>query len=72
MGDKFSIRLKFEKCKPGGSEAIGSNGADGVLKSRAFPGLWLDSHAAIALDMDRVLQIRARGLASPGHRRFNQ
>jgi len=43
---------------------------DGYLKSRVFPGLWLDAQAMIGGDMARVLQVLQAGLASPEHRDF--
>jgi len=43
---------------------------DGILRSRVFPGLWLDSAAAIAGDGARVLAVLQQGLASPEHAEF--
>ena len=48
------------------------SGEDGILRSEAFPGLWLDPAAMIALDIARTLQVLARGLASPDHANFVQ
>jgi Uma2 family endonuclease len=45
-------------------------GADGVLRSEAFPGLWLDPQALLRGDMNRVLEVLRAGLASPGHGAF--
>src|SRR5690349_14582329 len=44
--------------------------SDGLLKSRIFPGLWLDSKALLAGDMRAVLAALRRGLDSPEHRQF--
>jgi Uma2 family endonuclease len=44
--------------------------ADGLLKSRAFPGLRLDPGAFFRLDGNRVLDILCRGTASPEHAVF--
>ena len=44
--------------------------ADGILKSRAFPGLWLDPAALGAGDMRRVLEVAERGLDDPAHAAF--
>ena len=44
--------------------------ADGLLRSRAFPGLWLDPAALIAGDMRRVLDVARRGLDDPAHATF--
>src|SRR6266567_328031 len=38
--------------------------ADGLLKSRIFPGLWLDSGALLRGDMKAVLAVLRRGLDS--------
>jgi len=43
---------------------------DGILKSRAFPGLWLDSKALLRGDMKTVLVTLRRGLDSAGHKDF--
>jgi Uma2 family endonuclease len=42
----------------------------GVVKSKIFPGLWLDSAAMLHGDMVKVLKILHKGLGSEGHRRF--
>lgn len=44
--------------------------AEGVLRSRIFPGLWLDTRALLAGDMKTVLATLRRGLDSPEHREF--
>lgn len=46
--------------------------ADGLLKSVAFPGLWLDTASLGARDMAKVLAALARGTASPEHIAFVQ
>lgn len=43
---------------------------DGILRSRVFPGLWLDAAAALAGDGPRVLRALQAGLASPEHAAF--
>lgn len=45
-------------------------GADGFLKSRVFPGLWLDADAVLKGDMKAVLASLQRGLDSPEHSAF--
>jgi hypothetical protein len=45
-------------------------GADCLLRSRAFPGLWLDAPALISGNMMRVLDVLKLGLADPEHARF--
>ncbi len=44
--------------------------ADGILKSRVFPGLWLDPAAMLAMNSKRVREILERGLNSPEHAGF--
>jgi Uma2 family endonuclease len=45
-------------------------GADGFLRSHAFPGLWLDPAALLRGDLARVLAVLAEGLASAEHAAF--
>ncbi len=44
--------------------------ADGIWRSRVFPGLWLDGAAFLKRDMQRVLAVLQSGLASPEHSSF--
>jgi Uma2 family endonuclease len=44
--------------------------ADGVLRSRAIPGLWLAREPMLALKMKEVLEILNEGFASPEHAVF--
>jgi Uma2 family endonuclease len=44
--------------------------ADGIFRSRVFPGLWLDPKAIFAFDRARTLAVARRGLASPEHAAF--
>ena len=44
--------------------------ADGVFRSRAFPGLWLDAEALLRNQRPRVLAALKRGLATPEHAAF--
>lgn len=44
--------------------------ADGILRSRVFPGLWLDAAALTGRNMARVLEVLQRGLASAEHAGF--
>jgi len=45
-------------------------GADGLLRSESFPGLWLDPEALLAGDTARVLAALQQGLGSPEHAAF--
>jgi Uma2 family endonuclease len=42
----------------------------GVMRSRVFPGLWLDSKALVAIDGARVLETLREGLATKEHAAF--
>jgi Putative restriction endonuclease len=44
--------------------------ADGILRSRQFPGLWLDSAALLRDDMPQVLAVLQAGLATAEHQAF--
>ena len=44
----------------------------GILKSRRFPGLWLDPRVLVARDRDHLLDALELGLASPEHSAFVQ
>jgi hypothetical protein len=44
--------------------------ADGLWRSRVFPGLWLDGKALLAGDLPSVLARLQEGLRSPDHQRF--
>ncbi len=41
--------------------------ANGLLRSRVFPGLWLDPTALVRSDLATVLAVLDQGLASPDH-----
>ena len=43
---------------------------DGIWKSKAFPGLWLDGAALFACDPKRLRAAVERGVASPEHAEF--
>jgi Uma2 family endonuclease len=44
--------------------------ADGVVRSLVFPGLWIDTAALLAREINRLADCLDRGLASPEHKRF--
>jgi len=54
-------RGKFKEWSPG---------ADGILRSEVFPGLWLDPAALLRQDQERILAVLRQGLASPEHAAF--
>jgi hypothetical protein len=43
---------------------------DGILRSRVFPGLWLDPAALSAGDLDALIATLDRGLATGEHKAF--
>ena len=43
---------------------------DGLIRSVAFPGLWLDPTALVGGDLAAVIEAVRRGLASPEHEAF--
>ena len=45
-------------------------GDDGIFRSLAFPGLWLDGKALIARNGARVIEILNQGIGSAEHARF--
>ncbi|HUH62604.1 MAG TPA: Uma2 family endonuclease, partial [Terracidiphilus sp.] len=44
--------------------------ADGIHRSRKFPGLWLDVAALWRLDRLRVVEVLQQGIATPEHAAF--
>ena len=45
-------------------------GADGIYRSEAFPGLWLDPQALIAGDTRSLRAVLDLGCATPEHAEF--
>jgi Uma2 family endonuclease len=45
-------------------------GEDGVLRSKVFPGLWLDAAALLRHDRKRMQAVLRQGLATPEHAAF--
>lgn len=44
--------------------------AEGIVRSEAFPGLWLAPQALVEGEMPRVLEVLQRGIASDEHQQF--
>jgi hypothetical protein len=44
--------------------------ADGIYRSRVFPGLWLDPAALLRGDVRRLLEVSSQGIATPEHAAF--
>ena len=62
-------RLVWWELREGEYHEIGPD-KSGLLKSRVFPGLWLDSKALLRGDLKTVLATLRRGLDSSEHRAF--
>jgi len=45
-------------------------GPDGIHRSEVFPGLWLDSEALYAENLDRLVEVLEQGLATTEHAAF--
>lgn len=43
---------------------------DGILRSKAFPGLWVGTEALFRRNLKQLFRVLDRGLASPEHARF--
>ena len=75
-GVREYLTLVLEPCEVVWRTLVGGRyvplkaGADGVLKSRVFPGLWLDQAAAIGADGPLVEAVLRKGLASRAHAAF--
>lgn len=46
------------------------SGADGIVRSEVFPGLWLDPKALIRSDAAKILEVARLGHRSPEHTQF--
>ena len=62
-------RIVWKELVDGQFEAIEPS-PDGVLRSRCFPGLWLDQAALWDRDQARLFAALHLGLASPEHAEF--
>jgi Uma2 family endonuclease len=61
--------LVWHVLTPSGFQPL-SPDADGILRSRVYPGLWLDPAAVWSLDLPRISDVVRAGLASPEHAAF--
>ncbi|MEH1921659.1 Uma2 family endonuclease [Nostoc sp.] len=59
-------------CLIDGDYQLLSPGADGIIRSQVFPGLWLAVEALLNNQMVRVLEVVQAGLNSPEHNAFVQ
>jgi hypothetical protein len=44
--------------------------ADGVIRSRTFPGLWIDGIALLSKDAAKLIAVAQQGIATPEHAKF--
>jgi hypothetical protein len=61
--------VRWHRRGPKGFERMLA-GRDGIFRSVAFPGLWLDAQALLRGDRMRVLAVLQQGLATPEHDAF--
>lgn len=59
----------WHELTAGGFQTLAGDG-DGILRSRCFPGLWLDPAALWESDLPRVVRVLQQGLATPEHAEF--
>ncbi len=62
-------QLLWKVLSPDGFQSLDPDD-DGVMRSRCFPGLWLDPAALWRLDQARVFAVLQQGLATPEHAAF--
>ena len=60
----------FWHARRGGKLIAVPPGADGLFRSDAFPGLWLDPKAMLRLDLEALMIALELGLVSPEHAAF--
>ena len=63
-------RVRWMTRVGGRFETIPPDPADGLLKSRVFPGLWLDADALLAGDLAKLVAALERGCATDDHAAF--
>ena len=60
----------WKELGPGGYQPLLPGPADGIFRSRFFPGLWLDPAALWGRDLGRLFAVLHQGLATPEHAAF--
>ena len=63
-------RVRWLSLVHGAFADVHPDPADGLFKSRVFPGLWLDVDALFADDLQRLSAAVERGCATPEHAAF--
>jgi hypothetical protein len=61
-GKPGSRQTGYSKARP--------TAEDGIVRSRVFPGLWIDCAALIRSDAATALLVLQKGIASDEHREF--
>lgn len=64
-------RLRWFAWRDGAYQELSAD-ADGIYRSRVFPGLWLHADALLRLDGAQVMEVLRQGLATPEHVAFVQ
>ncbi|MBE9006133.1 Uma2 family endonuclease [Fortiea sp. LEGE XX443] len=67
----YENRIEWFRLVDGEYQLL-SPGADGIIRSQVFPGLWLAVEALLNNQMVRVLEVVQLGLKSPEHNAFVQ
>lgn len=65
----FERQIRWHMLVAGRYQLL-SPDADGLWRSRVFPGLWMDGEALLAGNVRQVLDRLQEGLRSPEHERF--
>lgn len=74
IGEYLALLIRAQKAvwfvREGGHFVEQPMTPDGILRSRIFPGLWLDVAAILRSDTRRVEEVLNLGLATPEHAAF--
>ncbi len=65
----YEQEIRWHVLKDGKYQLLAPD-ADGIHRSRVFPGLWLDGKALLTRNMAQVLAVLQQGLAAPEHQAF--
>jgi len=69
IADISHRQFLWKECANGAFEPV-EPGADGIFRSRFFPGLWLDPAALSRLDLLKLFAVVQQGLETPEHAAF--
>jgi Uma2 family endonuclease len=65
----FEREIRWHRWEDGAYRIVPPD-KDGIWRSTAFPGLWLDGPALLKRDLAKVLEVVQQGLESPEHAEF--